>query len=376
MTTFLQFHLLTAYPPSNPNRDDQGRPKQATIGGSPRLRLSSQSVKRALRMSDAFRMGLAGNVGDRTKRIGEAIRDHLAAQGATPEDARKHAAAVAVAFGKSIEAPKADSPSDVRHSTLAFVSPQELGFAKDLADRLLAGAAPPSDKELRRAVLRTADGAVDIAMFGRMLADDPEFSREAAVQVGHAVTTHRAEAEDDYFTAVDDLKTRGEDAGAGHLGEHAFGSGVYYLYACVDCDLLVRNLAGNRDLAARSLGALAEALATATPRGKQNSHAHRPRAAYVRAEVGPYAPRDLTGAFFKAITGFEHLEDRRGLKEDRDLVRASVFALQGMAERIERAYGPSAEDACEMDVEKGEGSLAAIKAFAAAAAARAAGADA
>ena len=33
MTTFVQFHLLTPYPPSNPNRDDQGRPKQASVGG-------------------------------------------------------------------------------------------------------------------------------------------------------------------------------------------------------------------------------------------------------------------------------------------------------------------------------------------------------
>lgn len=60
MTTFLQFHVLTAYPPSNPNRDDQGWPKQAFLGGAHRLRLSSQSVKRARRESPEFDAGLAG----------------------------------------------------------------------------------------------------------------------------------------------------------------------------------------------------------------------------------------------------------------------------------------------------------------------------
>ncbi len=35
MTTFVQFHVLTKYGPSNPNRDDQGRPKQANVGVHP-----------------------------------------------------------------------------------------------------------------------------------------------------------------------------------------------------------------------------------------------------------------------------------------------------------------------------------------------------
>ncbi|TNC72036.1 type I-E CRISPR-associated protein Cas7/Cse4/CasC [Rubellimicrobium roseum] len=353
MTTFLQLHLLTPYPPSNPNRDDQGRPKAAMLGGAQRLRLSSQSVKRALRMSPAFQMGLKGHLGDRTKLLGEVVRDHLVKQGQEPAEARKVAEAVAVAFGK-MEAPPKDQPLEARQTTLAFVSPQERGFALELAEKLAAGAKAPPEKELRQTVLRSADGAVDIAMFGRMLADAKEFSREAAVQVSHAITTHAALAEDDWFSAVDDLKTREDDSGAGHLGEHAFGSGVYYLYACVNCDLLVENLAGDRELAARGLEALAEALATATPRGKQNSHAHHPRAMFIRAEVGPQAPRDLTGAFFTPVKGA-------------DLLAASVTALDGMAEKLDRAYGPCHEAVEVMDVTAGQGTLSGIKSFARAA---------
>ncbi|OYX71013.1 MAG: type I-E CRISPR-associated protein Cas7/Cse4/CasC [Rhizobiales bacterium 32-66-11] len=353
MTTFLQFHLLTVYPPSNPNRDDQGRPKEAHFGGTPRLRLSSQSIKRAVRMSAPFQEGLAGHLAQRTKLIGNVIREHLEKQGLAADKARKVAEDVAKAFGK-IEAQDKKRPAWIQGTTLAFISPEERALALGLAEKAAVGEALPSDKDLAKIVLRSADGAVDIAMFGRMLADNPDFSREAAVQVGHAITTHRAEAEDDFFTAVDDLKTREEDAGGAHLGEHAFGSGVYYLYACVNCDLLVENLQNDTALARKGLEALARALATATPKGKQNSHAHHPRAAYIRAEIGSAAPRDLTGAFLKAVTG-EHV------------LAASVLALEDMAGRIDAAYGPAAERDAVMDVVAGKGTLDAIVAFAASA---------
>lgn len=350
MTTFLQLHLLTTYPPSNPNRDDQGRPKSAIVGGTTRLRLSSQSVKRAVRTSEIFQRGLAGHIGDRTKLIGNKVREHVEARGAAPARALEIAQAVAAIFGK-LEAQDKTRPDWVQGTTLAFISPEERRLALELADRALVGEALPKDKDLAKLVLRSADGAVDIAMFGRMLADNPDFNRDAAVQVGHAFTTHQAQIEDDFFTAVDDLKTRDEDAGGSHLGEHGFGSGVYYLYACVNCDLLVENLAGDAALAGEGLAALVEALATATPTGKQNSYAHRPRAAYLRAERGVAAPRDLSGAFFKAIGGGDLLAD-------------SVTELEAMVARIDHAYGPAFETCAVMDVAKDRGSLAEIVAFA------------
>lgn len=354
MTTFLQLHLLTAYPPSNPNRDDQGRPKQALVGGAPRLRLSSQSVKRALRLSEPFRQGLAGHMGQRTKFIAKDVLDHLIAGGMEPAQARIRAEEIAKVFGK-IEAQNKKRPDEMQGTTLAFVSPDERGFALALADKALAGEEMPKDKDLAKTVLRTADGAVDIAMFGRMLADNPDFNRDAAVQVAHAFTTHRVIAEDDWFSAVDDLKTRSEDAGAGHIGEHGFGSGLYYLYACVNVDLLVENLGGDRALAARGLQALAQALATATPRGKQNSHAHHPRAAYVRVERGSAQPRDLSGAFFKPVQGD-------------DLLAQSIEQLTATADAIDRAYGPACDASRVMNLTQGQGSLTELAAFAAEAA--------
>jgi CRISPR system Cascade subunit CasC len=322
MTTFLQFHLLTPYPPSNPNRDDQGRPKTANVGGAPRLRLSSQSIKRALRLSPEFHGGLGGNMGQRTKRLGEEVEKALAGEADGPK-VRAAAEQVARAFSK-LEAAREPGRAQ-RTTTLAFVSPEEKAAAIETARRILAGDDVPTEKELSKRILRRADGAVDVAMFGRMMADTPDFNRDAAVQVSHAITTHKAQSQEDYFTAVDDLNTRDVDAGAGHLGEHAFGSGIYYLYACVNCGLLLRNLAGDRALAAKGAQALARALATASPGGKRSSHAHHPRASYVRAEAGTEQPRDLTGAFFNPVA-------------EMPWEAKSIEVLEKMADMIDRAY--------------------------------------
>ncbi len=96
-------------------------------------------------------------------------------------------------------------------------------------------------------------------MFGRMLADQPTYNVEAACQVAHAFGVSETIVEDDFFTAVDDLRAASEDAGAGHLGETGFGSALFYTYICIDKDLLVNNLNGNEELANKTLRAFTEA---------------------------------------------------------------------------------------------------------------------
>ncbi|MDE0704375.1 MAG: type I-E CRISPR-associated protein Cas7/Cse4/CasC [Rhodospirillaceae bacterium] len=351
MTRFVQLHYLTVYPPSNPNRDDMGRPKTAVYGGVQRLRLSSQSLKRAARLSPAMSGALTENMGERTQRLGDAVVEHLRERGADDAKARDIARQVAEVFGKiDAEAAKKD-PDHVRIKQLAFVSPDERQAALEMAERALAGES--LDKEARargKEILRTADGAVDLAMFGRMLADAPDFNREAAVQVSHAITTHRAETEDDYYTAVDDLKKPAEDMGAGFVGEAGFGSGVYYLYVCIDTDRLVENLAGDRALARKALEAVTEAFATASPSGKRNSYSHHTRASYIRAEAGDRQPRSLAAAFLKPVQGD-------------DLLGASIDELRKTSDTFDNAYGASADSVAEMDVVGGSGTLAEIQAF-------------
>jgi len=350
MSRFIQLHYLTVYPLSNPNRDDQGRPKSAIYGGAPRLRISSQALKRAARLSDVMQEALAGHLGERTQRIGEVIRDTLNKEGVDGDMAAGLAEKVADVFGKIDEKARKDK-DQIRTRQLAFISPEERACAIDLARKAAAGEKLPDNAALKKMVLRSADGAADVAMFGRMLADDPDFNRAAAVQVSHALTTHRAVVEDDFYTAVDDLKRPSEDAGAGFLGEAGFGSGVFYTYACVDVALLFDNLQGDKDIAARASGALAEALATATPSGKRNAFGHQTFASYVRAEAGNRQPRSLAGAFFKPTEG-------------PDILSASIEDLQKAEADMTRAYfRGNPEDSEIMDVAAGQGSIESIRAF-------------
>ncbi|MDR3515121.1 MAG: type I-E CRISPR-associated protein Cas7/Cse4/CasC [Azospirillaceae bacterium] len=343
MSRFLQLHLLTFFPPANMNRDDTGRPKTAVVGGATRLRLSSQALKRAWRTSDAFAAALEGHIGARTQRLGDDILAHLRVGGMAEAPAIAVARDIAGVFGKVKDA---KDPNPARIEQLAFIAPEERQAALALADRALAG-----EKIDAKAagLLRTADSAADIALFGRMLADDPGYNREAAAQVAHAITTHKVMVEDDYYTAVDDLKKPAEDAGAGFLGEAAFGSGVFYLYLCVDRALLVRNLDGDSALAGAALGALAQAAATTAPGGKQNSFAAHGRAGYILAERGDQQPRTLAGAFARPVTGL-------------DLMEASIESLCKFRKAIDKAYNLEATDRAEMTV-GGSGTLAEIVAF-------------
>ena len=351
MADFLQLHLLTPFGPSNLNRDDTGRPKSVVFGGVTRIRVSSQSLKRAWRTSDVFKEKLEGHLASRTQRLGNDVYKHVIDAGATEDDALAIARGVAGTFGK-IRSEKDDEPRFIEQ--LAFISPQERTAAFARADKALAGEPIDEKKPEHDTLLLKKDSAADIAMFGRMLADAPKYNREAAVQVAHAFTTHRANAEDDYYTAVDDLKSRDEpeDAGAGFVGVQEFGAGIFYSYICVDRALLLDNLDDDQPVRDAALAALVEAAATVAPKGKQASFASRARAVYVLAEKGSAQPRSLAAAFLKPIAGG-------------DQARSSVEALERFRDRLDAAYGPCADERCTMDVtQDGGGTLAGIAAFA------------
>jgi len=340
MSRFLQLHLLTEYPISNPNRDDLGRPKTARIGGIERQRISSQAIKRAIRTHEAFRDALTGHTGQRTQRMGEQIIAHLVHKGAPEAAALRIAKQIVPVFGKLEEKKK---PERALTAQLAFVSPDEREAALALAEKALAGEALPEAKELAKLVMRPADGAVDIAMFGRMLADNADLNRDAAVQVAHAFTVNAVTIEDDFYTAVDDLKEKSEDAGAGFVGEAGFGSGLYYLYICVNRPLLVENLAGDRELAGRGLSALVRAAALAVPTGKLNSFANHARARYVLAERGDAQPLNLAGAFTRPVKGPDLFgEAVARIEKERDDF-ATAYGLKADASLTLRVGAPDTE---------------------------------
>ncbi|MEP6835387.1 MAG: type I-E CRISPR-associated protein Cas7/Cse4/CasC [Gemmatimonas sp.] len=354
MTTFLQMHLLTAYPASNLNRDDTGRPKTVDFGGVQRLRISSQSLKRAWRGSPVFQSRLKDHLGQRTQRLGAEILSHLLSKGKSIEEATKIAREVAGHFGK-LEDEKAEKKSKKGKSDddaaapaepvtnirqLAFISPDEKQRAITLADQIASGEVKATKAD---DVLLAFDSAADVAMFGRMLADNPAFNRDAAVQVSHAMTTHSAAVEDDYYVAVDDLKdrTKRDDAGSSFIGSLEYGSGVFYTYVCINCDLLVKNLDSNTAIARSAIAALIEAATTQSPGGKQNSFAALARASYVLIERGDKQPRTLANAFLRSVSGHDFKTDAMDASRDR---------LVKMRDNMDQAYGACAEVRSEMYV--------------------------
>lgn len=345
MSRFVQLHILTAYPPANLNRDDLGRPKTAMMGGEPRLRISSQSLKRAWRTSAVFADSLKGHIGTRTKAIGIQVFNQLLEKGVAKKDALEWAKAIAGQFGKLKGADKKNAMQELEIQQLAHFSPEELQLIDDLVVTLAKRGSKPEESELT--LLRNKHTAVDIALFGRMLTAAPAFDVEAAAQVAHAISVHSVVVEDDFFTAVDDLNSGGDDAGAAHLGETEFAAGLFYLYLCIDKDLLVSNLSGDEELANKALAALIESAATVSPSGKQNSFASRARASYILCETGKQQPRSLSVAYLKPVRGG-------------DMLATAIKQLATTLENMDKVYGACADKRCSMNAVTAEGSLQAI----------------
>lgn len=341
MSQFIQLHLLTSYAPANLNRDDLGRPKTAKMGGFERLRVSSQSLKRNWRVSELFEEAMAGKIGIRTKRFGEEIFTALIAKDIKEKSAKEWATAIAGVFGKS----KKDS-LDIEQ--LAHISPAERDAAMTLVAILAEQNRAPTEAEL--ALLKNEHTAVDIALFGRMLASSPAFNVEAACQVAHAISVHGVVVEDDYFTAVDDLNDGTIDSGSAHIGESGFAAALFYSYICINKTQLIENLNGNEELANAAIRALTEAAVKVSPTGKQNSFASRAYASFALAEKGQQQPRQLSVAFLKPIN-------------DADQAAASIAALTKQVTNFDKVYGECADARCQFNAITGEGSLAELLNF-------------
>ncbi|MGD8108114.1 type I-E CRISPR-associated protein Cas7/Cse4/CasC [Pantoea sp. FN0302] len=348
MTTFIQLHLLTAYAPANLNRDDSGRPKTAFMGGVERLRVSSQSLKRAWRCSETFEDAMDGYIGKRTRRIGvEYVYRPMIDAGIASKTAIAAAEKIAAQFGKLKKDKNATDEQKLEIEQIVHVSNHEINLIRQLVDTLIADKREPGDEEVK--LLRKERRSVDMALFGRMLASSPEFNVEAACQVSHALGVSAVTIEDDFFTAVDDLNSK-QDSGSGHMGEQGFASALFYTYICISRDLLVKNLGGDEALAKRTIAALTETALTVSPTGKQNSFASRAYASYALAEIGQRQPRSLAAAFFQPV-------------RDVDQIPAAITRLKQQRDNFDQVYGHSTDAHKELNVQESQGTLAELLAF-------------
>ena len=285
---FADFHILQTVPPSCLNRDDTGSPKTAVYGGVTRARVSSQSWKKAVR--DEFRAVLSGtDVGVRTKRIQDMISNELKSLGYS-ENADEAAKKVLILSGlqeKTLGAGK-DAP-------LFFMSHSQ---AKGLAKLIIDG----QDKDKKR-VLETlnADPSIDLALFGRMVADNANLNIDASCQVAHAISTHKVINEFDYFTAVDDFPPEDKiDAGAAMIGTVEYNSSTLYRFATIAVHELSRQL-GSAELAAWAVKVFADAFAHSMPTGKINTFANRTIPDTMLLVLRPDQPINLVGAFERPV---------------------------------------------------------------------------
>jgi len=345
MSKFVQLHILTNYGPANLNRDELNRPKVAMIGGVQRLRVSSQCLKRAWRTSEVFENTLSNHIGTRTKGMGKKVYDDLVSGGVKGTDALDWAIKIAGVFGKNKIVNKKDQ---LEIEQLAHFSTEEITAIDTLVKEMVARKTGPTDEELK--LLRKSRGDADIAMFGRMLASNPAFNADAAVQVSHAFTVHKTAVEEDFFSAVDDLNKKEEHSGSGHIDEAEFGSGLFYLYVCIDRALLKENLGGNGSLMNNAISALVESAITVSPTGKQNSFASRAYASYVLAEKGDKQPRSLAAAYLQPVGGDDVIGD----------AIAKVIKLKNNFNVVYQVENPKEY---ELNVPEGKGTLQTLKEF-------------
>jgi CRISPR system Cascade subunit CasC len=333
----IEIHAIQNHSPANLNRDDLGAPKTCYFGGVLRSRISSQCLKRSIRMSEEFKQLLGGV---RTRRLAQLI-----APGGQDSAEFKKAIAVLEICGIAAKDKKGkkgegeDPSSDDKSAGLVYVSKHAVTEMSEI----LKAKAGKIDRELAKEFARIIaqdTHTPDMALCGRML--EPKKAKkesaeggdvwkgletriEAALQVAHAISTHEARPEIDYYVAADDVP--GADAGAGFVDEAMFGSACFYKYFSIHMETLIKNLNGNKKLAAHTVGAFIRGAALVNPTGKQNSFAAHNPPDGILVEIRS-TPISYANAFAKPVT-----------QDNRDIVSQSVAQLGHYVHDIDTGYG-------------------------------------
>jgi CRISPR system Cascade subunit CasC len=345
MKTLVEIHALQNFAPSNLNRDDTGAPKDALFGGTRRARISSQCLKRAVRQYFLQKKneGLFDpkELGVRTKRVYQAVADLL--------KKKREVAEVLAKTEIALSYVKLNAAEGGKTQYLLFLGEREIAALAEAIDecwdqivpvkeessergkgkgKKAAAVGAPKKVQERIESIFNGGKAVDVALFGRMLADMPEKNQCAACQVAHAISTHSVEREFDFYTAVDDRKPE-DTARADMMGTVEFNSACFYRYAVVDWEKLVANL-DDRELATKGLRGFLEGFVVAEPTGKQNTFAAHNPPEFVAISVRKNtAPRNLVNAFETPIRA----------RKDESLTRKSADELTKKAAALQAAFG-------------------------------------
>ncbi len=332
----IEIHIIQNHSPANLNRDDLGAPKTCYFGGVLRSRISSQSLKRSIRMSEEFKELLGGI---RTRRLAELISKEFNDNGKTQKRVEEILDKCGI---KSSDTKKKKSDDDDENEKdeskkdskmLVYTTREAIReMSKFLQENL-------SDDDIAKKfaeLIANKTEVPDMALTGRML--EPTGATEiwkgknktveASLQVAHAISTHEAHPEVDYFVTADDIP--GEDAGAGYLNEAMFVSSCFYKYFSINWEQLVKNLNGNKELAVHTVGAFLRGAATCNPTGKQNSFAAHNPPDGILVELRN-SPVSYANAFAKPVTQ----------QSNRSIIEESIAQLAQYASDIKAGYGNS-----------------------------------
>jgi len=337
----IEFHLIQNFAPSNLNRDDTGSPKDALFGGVRRARVSSQCLKRAIRLEAKNRELIAkDHLANRTKKLQQILLDRLPEEKRNEIDSASKIETVLAASGLKLK-------DKGQTEYLVFIGENEISGLLTILEEYWdvinsdwqgkpdgkknkKDVKAALDPELSKSAKKLLDGgkAVDLALFGRMLADLPEANLDASCQVAHAISTHRVDREFDYYTAVDDYSAAAE-TGAGMIGQTEFNSATFYRYAVLDVAKLYENLQKDRDLTLAAVEAFTEAIARAIPTGKQNAFAAHNPPEFIGVAVRHASALNLANAFEKPLFA----------QGDLSLSAKSVEQLGVYEQRLSLVYG-------------------------------------
>lgn len=332
MSVFIDIHALQTLPPSNVNRDDTGAPKQASFGGVARHRVSSQAWKRAMRQS-FYKEIPADKLGVRSRQIGDGIvrriqeLDPNIELGEAQDRVVRFFTAAGLKLKKSQDKNSLEEKIKILSEYLMFISRQQI---EAVAQMIVNLDGENVDKKAAKQAL-DSEHSLDIALFGRMMADDAAFNVDAAAQVAHAIGVSATATDFDYFTAVDDLVQEAEETGAGMLGTIELTSSTLYRYATVNADQLMENL-GNADVARRGIVQFVKSFVESLPSGKQNTFANHTLPYVVVVSVRRDRPMSWVTAFEEPLAS-----------EGSGLRKLAAARLAHEARSISEAFSAEAE---------------------------------
>lgn len=337
--TIIEIHALETTSASNLNRDDTGSPKTVEYGGVTRARVSSQAWKRPTRKLFSQLLD-PKDLGVRTKRVVEVLRDRILERvpDTDPDTAAKVAESVLHdGAGIKLDKPRAKKGDDGEDALqqskyLLFMGNRQYDRLANIAVEALGQDDPVKrikDKDVKKSIKQIVadDRSIDVALFGRMVADDTDLNVDATAQVAHAISVHAVDSESDFFTAVDDVKQDSEeegDSGAAMVGQIEFNAATYYRYANVDADRL-NDILGDPDATGKAVAAFIQAFLTSMPQGKVHTFAQGTLPDLVVVNVRNTQAVNLVGAFERPV--------------EPDYVQHATEALVRREQDFENAYG-------------------------------------